>query len=945
MDEHKNVRNFEEWDNISNDMRPKIRYWLPAAAIDEEDLRQEIRLLRDRGFGGVEVVVVSSLPVEILKGEDGWGTDHWNNCIKIIANETESLGMTMDIANGPMWPISMPTVESADDPAALRELTFGVIECPDSGFYKGKLPERRTVHEEGTPVLIHVMAYRQRLKGILIEDSYVDLSGNVIQEQELECSLPPCKQGEKWLIFAFYSQPALHKTGLDQYYVIDHMNKAGVKACQEYWKSILAQHPYPSMESIFCDSLEYRVCMDWTTDMELEFEKRRGYSLLPYLPFVGNKDVYPTEDLPGYQLDNPDLSEMINFDYMETLTQCYCENHLAALEELADSFGKTIRYQVAYNKPFEAERCGLYVALPENEALGRPSMDYQKLMAASVHLGRKKRYSFECSAEFGNNYGQTYEDLFWWVKRSLMSGMNAQVLHGASYSGGYKGKYSINGNLANVSWPGYEAFGKTVSNEWSRTLSISDARKCMDTISRMNTIFRKKAKIDCAIYRSSYSNSGLGSEHCFYDDGGMLSSRGYSYETVSPELLKLPVCTVREGVLDPDGVGYKCMIIPKQKRISIDFLIKVTELLRDGFPIIWEGDKPEIALYYKEWRTEQDKDKWNQLMNQVWQSKKLIHTETLQQVPELLLKNGILPEIKLDGEVDIVTAYRVDETKNIKYAALYAYNKIICSPEDPNPDELSCSALFQKGTTKSSYQRPGSVSRKKINIKIKGDGQVYLCNPWSKKIIPLDTKQIGDYCSVSISVEEDELVILAVMQGINKKNKLNMEKECSMRLPIQFNTLSLQEFLPNNEQEKSFLRSSFQKCTRDISIEELRPWRLISEDLEYFSGKGTYTGTFFIPIIEASKRYFLRLGGVSDTFRVWVNGKETDFPDQVLKKVEISDLICHGENELKIEVVSNLYNALVLDHKGWNGYHVSRIPKNYGIWDEINDPCSILVMG
>ncbi|MEY8327188.1 hypothetical protein AALB47_25350 [Lachnospiraceae bacterium 54-11] len=45
----------------------------------------------------------------------------------------------------------------------------------------------------------------------------------------------------------------------------------------------------------------------------------------------------------------------------------------------------------------------------------------------------KNRYSFECAAEFGNSYGQDYEDLFWWIKRSLMAGMNAQVLHGVSF--------------------------------------------------------------------------------------------------------------------------------------------------------------------------------------------------------------------------------------------------------------------------------------------------------------------------------------------------------------------------------------------------------------------------------------------------------------------------------------------------------------------------------
>lgn len=36
---------------LKNEMRPKIRYWLPAAAVDEADFRAEIRDFEARGFG------------------------------------------------------------------------------------------------------------------------------------------------------------------------------------------------------------------------------------------------------------------------------------------------------------------------------------------------------------------------------------------------------------------------------------------------------------------------------------------------------------------------------------------------------------------------------------------------------------------------------------------------------------------------------------------------------------------------------------------------------------------------------------------------------------------------------------------------------------------------------------------------------------------------------
>lgn len=68
--------------------------------------------------------------------------------------------------------------------------------------------------------------------------------------------------------------------------------------------------------------------------------------------------------------------------------------------------GVAIRYQVTNNKPFEVERCGLFVEIPENESYSRPNINNLKTVAASVHLGRKKRYSFECACESGNAYGK-----------------------------------------------------------------------------------------------------------------------------------------------------------------------------------------------------------------------------------------------------------------------------------------------------------------------------------------------------------------------------------------------------------------------------------------------------------------------------------------------------------------------------------------------------------
>ena len=899
------------------EMRPKIRYWLPAAAVDEADLREEIRQLKARGFGGIEVVVLASVPEEIARGEDGWGHEHWNQTVAVIADETEKQQMSMDLAIGPGWPIVSPLITDADDEAAAVELTYGETVVPAGTYVERRLPERRVIHPEGNVKLVTVMAYEEHGEKCLDADSYLDLTPYVEMAEEtgmLRYDFPENETGF-WKVFVFYEQPTVQKINAGQHYVVDHLSKKGVEACEKYWEQIWKENPYPSQESIFCDSLEYRTAFDWSHGFAEEFAMRRGYSILPYLPVVGLSNLFPTGDIPGYRFTDRMLSDQINQDYLEVQTQLYCENHLDELEKMAERHGKTMRYQVAYNKPLEVERSALHVAIPENEALGRPALDGLKTMAAAAHLGRKERYSFECAAEFGNAYGQSYEDLLWWVKRSLMTGMNAQVLHGGSYSGKYEGKYAVNGQIPGVRWPGYDGFYRVISNDWNRTPSVEDARGCLDAVARLNAVFRKNAKVDCAILKNTYCNDGLGSEFHHYPDDGKLLNCGYSYEFLSEAMLELPVCKVTNGKLDEAGPAYKCLLIDGETYLSTSFLGRLYTLAADGLPIIWIGDRPVGSRYYSESNAEEKKAAWKRVLDRVWNAPGVTHVGSRKEVPEMLQHVGVLPEVMLDRTKDVMTAVHEDETT--RYVALYAYNRVEYAPDDPNPDEFGVSMIFRKGTA----QR---------------------------------------YRELIVEIEEDELILLAIeKKEKNYTNNYNTEASgnCDADLEygsnvkgirkreavgeIIFETLSLEEFGPNEDGECSFLRSGFRRYGKTLAIDpfdKLKSWRKIDAALRTFSGRGTYRGTIRLEKKEPRKRYILKLGNVCDTFRVRINGIETDFPDQVMKEADVTEFIQASENTLEVIVTSNLYNKLFEEPISWRGTRLPYTPKDYGIWEMKEKP-------
>lgn len=103
--------------------------------------------------------------------------------------------------------------------------------------------------------------------------------------------------------------------------------------------------------------------------------------------------------------------------------------------------------------------------------------------------------------------------------------------------------------------------------------------------------------------------------------------------------------------------------------------------------------------------------KWTDIREEVWRMSGIWHVKDLREIPDMLQKKGVLPEVFLKGSMDIATAVRRAEKET--YFILYGYNRVEYSPERPNEDETACSAVYRKGTVKGSYERPGAVSRKK----------------------------------------------------------------------------------------------------------------------------------------------------------------------------------------------------------------------------------------
>jgi hypothetical protein len=58
-------------------------------------------------------------------------------------------------------------------------------------------------------------------------------------------------------------------------------------------------------------------------------------------------------------------------------------------------------------------------------------------------------------------------------------------------------------------------------------------------------------------------------------------------------------------------------------------------------------------------------------------------------------------------------------------------------------------------------------------LSLKGQGQVYKCNPWNGELIHVDFVTEAGYNKGKVAIEEDEKVILAVFEQATEEKVLN----------------------------------------------------------------------------------------------------------------------------------------------------------------------------
>jgi len=115
-----------------------------------------------------------------------------------------------------------------------------------------------------------------------------------------------------------------------------------------------------------------------------------------------------------------------------------------------------------------------------------------------------------------------------------------------------------------------------------------------------------------------------------------------------------------------------------------------------------------------------------------------------------------------------------------------------------------------------------------------------------------------------------------------------------------------------------FDKDWFYPATNNVVVfDKLEDWTKRPEDaVKHFSGTAVYKKTFPVSALPSPvSKVFLDLGAVVETAKVTLNGKDLGVVWCAPRRVDITEAIKTGENELEIEVVNKWPNRLIGDAK------------------------------
>ena len=693
------------------------------------------------------------------------------------------------------------------------------------------------------------------IPGLPTTSDVLDISRYMAADGRLDWSAP----AGDWIIMRtgmryidVHNGPAsLEAEGLE----VDKMNKEDVKShFNAFIGQILKRIPEAdrkTLKMVIMDSYE-RGGTNFTDHFLEDFKQRYGYDATPYLPAYF-----------GHLIGSSEKTDRFLWDIRRFVADKVAENYVGGLREASHENGLTTWLENYGNSPAEFLQYGGHSDEVSGEywvgSLGSNSYRFDCRAASSAaHIyGKNKAWaeSFTSGSWTKNyeysTYPQELKSLGDWA---FCQGINSTVLH-----------LYIHQPYEDI-YPGIDAwFGTEFNrkNTWFKHIDLFTQyhRRCNFMLQQGKNV------ADIAYY--------IGEDNPTTKEPQWTPLvKGYNYDYINAEVL-IRDLQVKDGkFVLPDGTTYSVLVLPPRQTMRPEVLQKIEQLVAAGGTILGNApvSSPSLQAYPQADQT------IKVLADKLWGNEAEKHRQygngnVFQHIAlsEVLHTMGIEPDFSTDTKA-IAYCHRTLKGKDIYFIANTTGKPVqftatfrVKGLQPELWDPLS-------GTTKVLPAFKATSTGENVPLKLSANGSAFVV-----------FDKPGTPSAGSVSANFPEAKILCAVNG---PWKVSFEHDSIKRGPKE-----------------------------PVIMTTLLDWsKSADEHIRYYSGQALYTTTFSVDKYSGEKDYYLDLGGLTATAKVWVNGKYVGGVWTYPYQVNVKDAIKIGKNTLEIEVINIWRNRLIGDH-------------------------------
>ncbi|MGO4771165.1 glycosyl hydrolase [Flavobacterium sp. W22_SRS_FK3] len=689
---------------------------------------------------------------------------------------------------------------------------------------------------------------------------------------------------------------------------VDKFNPELIRFQLDHWfgEAVRTAGPDLSLKVLKILHLDSWECgsQNWSSVFQAEFQKRRGYDIVDYLPVMA-----------GISIENIDTSEKVLYDVRKTIAELVADNFYGTVAQIAkENKVEFSSENVAPTMMSDALLHFKYVDFPSGEFwLKSPTHDkpFDMLDAISGgHIYGKNIIQAEAFTALRMDWDEHPGNLKTLADRNYALGINRFFYHVFVHNPWTDRKPGM--TLDDIG-----TFFQRDQTWWK------PGKAFFDYSQRVQLQLQKgKPVIDLAVFIGEdlpsrsfvpdrlmpfipnvFGKARIESEKIRLENEGQPTTKmpkevtysknmtnlsqwvnslnGYQYDSFNVDVL-LNSARVENGkVVFEGGMEYGALLFPGSHKMAPNKIVsliaaeKMLQLIKDGATVL-VGDKP-TAMPGLQLKT--DKEKWQNTIDAIWKENSKswkIEKGTVIQLPYLgnnfselgISQDVFFPELKREEAGTIAWAHRKSATEDIYFLS----------------NQIEAKRTLQ------------------VSFRIKGKIPEWY-NPVTDKTLALSNwKEENGRTIVRISFAENEsgFVIFKEKSNVIAKEIQNASFETVKKLDdnwqLQFD-------------------SAFKGPEKPLQITKLFDWSTSENDsIKYYSGTAVYTKEFKWKG-KSTDKIWLDLGTIANTAEVSINGKKCGTLWTFPYKIDISSALKKGNNTIEVKVTNTWANRLMGDEK------------------------------